>query len=43
MTATAIASALYQEVVGGILATGFLCREQTTEVFAVTAYAPPLG
>lgn len=35
------ASALYQEVVGGILATGFLGDEQTTEVFEVTAYAVP--
>lgn len=39
--ASAEASALYQEVVGGILATGFVGDEQTTEVFEVAAYAPP--
>jgi len=39
--ANAEASAPYREVVGRIVATGLLGDEQTTEVFEVTAYAPP--
>ncbi len=41
--ANAESSALYQEVVGEILAAGILGDEQTTEVLEVTAYAPPQG